>query len=183
MQTLSSARRTCMASASAVECTATVAMPSSLHARKIRSAISPRLAMRILSNILSLRRGEWRIASGEWTKRRTIRYSPLAIRLLNNYQRLAELDRLAVLDEDLRHRAVAGRRNLVHGFHRFDDDQRLPGRYLGSYLDEGFCAGLGGPIHRADHGRGHHARMFGDVGNRRRACGGSWRTGGRCIIR
>ena len=44
---------------------ATVAMPSSLHARKIRSAISPRLAIRILSNILSLQRGEWRIASGE----------------------------------------------------------------------------------------------------------------------
>ena len=39
MQTLSSASRTCMASASAVECTATVGMPSSLHARKTRSAI------------------------------------------------------------------------------------------------------------------------------------------------
>src|SRR5437773_3866830 len=52
MQTLSSASRTCMASASAVECTATVEMPSSLHARSTRSAISPRLAMRILSNIL-----------------------------------------------------------------------------------------------------------------------------------
>src|SRR3954451_8807379 len=51
MQTLSSARRTCMASASAVECTATVAMPNSLQARKMRSAISPRLAIRILSNI------------------------------------------------------------------------------------------------------------------------------------
>ena len=51
MQTLSSASRTCMASASAVECTATVAMPSSRHARWMRSAISPRLAIRILSNM------------------------------------------------------------------------------------------------------------------------------------
>jgi hypothetical protein len=46
------ASRTCMASASAVECTATVAMPSSLQARSTRSAISPRLAIRILSNML-----------------------------------------------------------------------------------------------------------------------------------
>src|SRR5215213_9944931 len=51
MHTLSSARRTCIALASAVECTATVAMPSSLQARSTRSAISPRLAIRILSNI------------------------------------------------------------------------------------------------------------------------------------
>src|SRR5258705_1687689 len=53
MHTLSSARRTCMASASAVECTATVAMPSSLQARRMRRAISPRLAIRILSNIVT----------------------------------------------------------------------------------------------------------------------------------
>src|SRR5436305_15226948 len=99
MQTLSSARRTCMASASAVECTATVEMPSSLHARRIRSAISPRLAMRILSNIPSLR---GRMANGE-------NYSPFAIGLLNDHQRFAELDRLTVLAENLRHRAVARR--------------------------------------------------------------------------
>ena len=35
----------------ASECTATVRMPSSRQARRIRSAISPRLAMRIFSNI------------------------------------------------------------------------------------------------------------------------------------
>ena len=50
MHTLSSARRTHMELASASECTATVAMPISLQARLMRSAISPRLAMRILSN-------------------------------------------------------------------------------------------------------------------------------------
>src|SRR3954451_6272944 len=103
MHTLSSDRRTCMASASAVECTATVAIPSSLQARRMRRAISPRLAMRILSNILpQWANREWRMASG---KMHTIRYSPLAIRLFNNDERLAELDRLAVFDQDLRHRA------------------------------------------------------------------------------
>jgi hypothetical protein len=40
-----------MASASAVECTATVAMPISLQARWILSAISPRLAISTFSNI------------------------------------------------------------------------------------------------------------------------------------
>ena len=37
---------------SAVECTATVLMPSSRQARKMRSAISPRLAIRTLSSIV-----------------------------------------------------------------------------------------------------------------------------------
>src|SRR3546814_2319081 len=45
MHTASSASRTCIASASAVECTATVLIPISWHARWIRSAISPRLAI------------------------------------------------------------------------------------------------------------------------------------------
>src|SRR5882757_4169423 len=101
MQTLSSASRTCIASASAVECTATVAMPSSLQARSTRSAISPRLAIRILSNILAVQPS------------------------LNNHQRLAVLDGMAVLEQDLDHRAGARRGNLVHGFHRLDDQQRI----------------------------------------------------------
>src|SRR3569623_1515077 len=54
MHTDSSARRTCFRSRSAVECTATVLMPSSLQARQMRKAISPRLAMTILSNICSV---------------------------------------------------------------------------------------------------------------------------------
>ena len=61
MQTLSSARRTCIASASAVECTATVGMPSSRQARWMRSAISPRLAMRIFWNELQRSRSSPRI--------------------------------------------------------------------------------------------------------------------------
>src|SRR3546814_9427618 len=45
MHTAWSASRTCMASASAVECTATVSIPISCAARWMRSAISPRLAI------------------------------------------------------------------------------------------------------------------------------------------
>src|SRR5580700_8674337 len=105
MQTLSSARRTCMASASAVECTATVAMPSSLQARSTRKAISPRLAMRILSNT--------------WLSSAHARTS------VDHHQRLAELDRLAVLDQDLAHRAGARRRDLVEGLHGLDEQDAL----------------------------------------------------------
>ena len=55
MQTLSSASRTHMAPRSASECTATVEMPISLQARWMRSAISPRLAIRTLVNMIRLR--------------------------------------------------------------------------------------------------------------------------------
>src|SRR6185437_16574829 len=99
MQTLSSARRTCIALLSAVEWTATVRMPISRQARWMRNAISPRLAMSTFSNI--------------------------ALYLLQHEQRLAEFDGCAVGDEDLRHPAGARRRNLVHHLHRLDDEERL----------------------------------------------------------
>ena len=54
MQMASSAKRTWSDSASAVEWTATVAMPSSLQARITRRAISPRLAMRTFLNMWGL---------------------------------------------------------------------------------------------------------------------------------
>src|SRR5258706_1778558 len=72
MHTLSSANLTCSALVSAVECTATEAMPSSRQARITRNAISPRFAIKILRNMLGL---------------------------LDLEQRLAVLDRVAVLDE------------------------------------------------------------------------------------
>src|SRR6187399_1954754 len=97
MQTLSSARRTCMAFESAVECTATVWMPSSLQARRIRSAISPRFAMRTFWNIL-----------------------------LDHHERLAVFDRRGIVHDDPADGAGAVRRNLVHGLHRFDDEDGLP---------------------------------------------------------
>src|SRR5689334_2036340 len=99
MQTLSSARRTCMASASAVEWTATVAMPSSLQARRTRRAISPRLAMRILEIM----------GSG----------------LFDDDQRFAVFNRRAVFNEDFRDLARARRGDLVHRLHGFDDDDGL----------------------------------------------------------
>jgi len=52
MHTASSAKRTWSELRSASEKTATVEIPSSLHASMTRKAISPRLAMRIFRNIL-----------------------------------------------------------------------------------------------------------------------------------
>src|ERR1700692_1029480 len=98
------------------------------------------------------------MASSEWNGASTafasslfaIRHSPFAL-LLNNHQRLAEFDRLAVLDEDLRHGAGARRWNLVHRLHRLDDQKRLADRHLSADFDERLGAGLGGPIGGADH--------------------------------
>ena len=54
MQYASSANFTCSASASASEYTATDLMPSSLQARTIRTAISPRLAIKTFFIIYAL---------------------------------------------------------------------------------------------------------------------------------
>src|SRR4051794_22303072 len=138
MQTLSSARRTCMASASAVECTATVWMPSSFAARSTRKAISPRLAMRILWNIV--------------------------MPLFDHDKRLAVFDRLGVLEQDRRHRSGAWRWNLVHRLHRLDDEQRLALAHFLANRDERLGIGRGGHVGGADHRRGH--RVLGDVDRR-----------------
>src|SRR5687767_7288060 len=108
MQIASSARRTCMASVSAVEWTATVRIPISWQARWTRSAISPRLAIRTF----------W-IAMVSPAGRRARRPS------FDDRQRLVELDRLVVLDADLLHRAGARRLNRVHHLQRLDDQQRV----------------------------------------------------------
>src|SRR6185503_11312063 len=92
MQTDSSASRTCMESASAVECTATVEMPISLHARLTRRAISPRLAIRTFSNIA----------------------------LFDPHQRFAVFHRLAVAYQDFHDAAGDRGRHRVHRLHRFD---------------------------------------------------------------
>src|SRR5690606_38912068 len=98
MQIAWSASRTCIASASAVECTATVSIPISCAARWMRSAISPRLAI----------------------SRRVI-----GMASANHDQRLVVLDRLGVLDQDLLHRAVLGGNDRVHHLHGLDDQQRV----------------------------------------------------------
>src|SRR5215203_6168808 len=100
MQTVSSASRTCMASVSAVECTATVLMPISWQARWMRKAISPRLA--ISSLVIGMRE------------------------LSNHHERLIELDRLAVADHDLLDDTAGGRGDRVHHLHRLDDQQGVP---------------------------------------------------------
>src|SRR5688572_1337373 len=98
MQTAWSAKRTWSAPVSASECTATVAMPSSRHARITRMAISPRLA---ISTFLNIRRNR----SG----------------LLDLEELLPELDALAVVDQDLEDRAGEVGLDLVHELHGLDD--------------------------------------------------------------
>src|SRR5712671_2741302 len=133
MQTDSSARRTCMASLSAVECTATVWMPISRHARWMRSAISPRLAIRTLSNIASDRV------------------------LLDDHQGLAELHGLRVVDQDLRDRAALGGLDRIERLHRLDDQQRLARVHLVADIDEYRFAGFGRKIGSPHHRRLHRA--------------------------
>src|SRR3974390_16245 len=120
MQTLSSARRTCIASASAVEWTATVAMPISLQARLMRSAISPRLAMRIFSNMSA-----------------------------DDDEGLSELDGLRILDADVAYRSGARRDNGIHRFHRFDDQKRVAFLDRVADFHEGRLTGLRRHVTRA----------------------------------
>src|SRR5690348_6970004 len=82
MQTFSSAKRTCSASVSAVECTATDRRPKSLQARITRSAISPRLAISTLLNTVD--------SSG----------------LFDTEERLPVLDVRPVLHQDVEHLAL-----------------------------------------------------------------------------
>src|SRR4026207_408073 len=77
--------------------------PVSRRARMRRSAISPRLAMRILWNI---RRG--------------------SAQRVHQEERLAELDGLAVLDHDLGDATGHLGLDLVHQLHRLDDADDLP---------------------------------------------------------
>src|ERR1700745_387336 len=123
MHTLSSARRTCMASASAVECTATVAIPSSVPSRRLRSAIPPRLAIRILSNIVARE-----FANSCDRDRSALPFHDVTIPRPASFEddeRLAELHGLSVLEQDLHHRAGLGRGDMVHRLHRLDDQQGL----------------------------------------------------------
>src|ERR1700722_12992919 len=110
MQTVSSASNTCLVLKSAVECTATVLMPSSRQARRMRRAISPRFAMTTFSII----------------------WSPL----FDHEQRLAELDRLAVLGEYGGDPPRLVGLYLIHHFHGFDDAQNLADFDFGADLDE-----------------------------------------------
>src|SRR5271154_5846884 len=106
MHTVSSASSTCLVLKSAVECTATVLMPSSRQARRMRRAISPRLAMTTFSSI--------------W--------------LFDDEQRLAEFDRLAVLGEDCRDAPRLVGLDLIHHLHGLDDAKDLANLDFGADL-------------------------------------------------
>src|SRR4051812_21837723 len=140
MQTLSSASLTCIASESAVEWTATVAMPSSLQARRTRSAISPRFAIRILSNIT----------------------------LLDDHQRLIILDRLLVLDEEGGDGAGSGSDDVVERLHRLDDEDAIALVHLRADLEEGLGARCRSEIGGSHHRRLEHAGVQRQVGGGRR---------------
>src|SRR4051794_27092385 len=101
MQTDSSAIATCLRLRSTVECTATVRMPIALHARRMRSAISPRLAMTTLSSM--------RAASAD------------------HEQRLVEFHRLAALGKNFQDRAGHFGFDRIEHLHRLDDPERVAG--------------------------------------------------------
>src|SRR5687768_10224589 len=128
MQTSSSANRTWSEFSSASEYTATVLMPSSRQAQMIRSAISPRLAMRIFLNM-----------SGG----------------LDGEQPFAVLNRLAVLHVRADDLAVVLRSNLVHQLHRFDDAEHLVLLHPLPDFHEGGGARFRGPVERSDDRRLH----------------------------
>src|SRR4051812_43581275 len=123
MHTDSSASFTYFASVSASEWTTTVRMPSSRQARWMRSAISPRFAIRIFSNT----------------------------RLPYDEQRLPVLDRLAVLHQDRLDHPRGIRFDLVHQLHRLDDADGLPFLDGLADLDEHLRFRRRGAIERPDH--------------------------------
>src|SRR5574344_2696804 len=127
MQMVSSASLTCLRSRSAVECTATVLMPSSLQARRMRSAISPRLAMTTLSNM---------------------GIDPL----FDNEQRLIEFNGIAVFNQDALDHASLVRLDLVHHLHGFDDAQRIANLDLLTHFHERRRVRTGRAVESADHG-------------------------------
>src|SRR2546426_11289723 len=110
MQTASSAKRTWREFRSASEYTATVAMPSSLHAQITRRAISPRLAIRILRNIAQ--------------EERTAPHLSLS-RGADGKQRLPVFNGLRVFHEDPHHFPAHVGFDLIHQLHGLDDTQHL----------------------------------------------------------
>src|SRR5437879_11494491 len=122
MHTDSSASFTYLASVSASEYTTTVRMPISRQARWMRSAISPRLAIRIFSNML----GEdeeglpvlHRLAV--FHKHRLDHAGGVGLDLVHQLHRLDDADRLAFLDAlaDLDKGIGVVRRRTIKGTHR-----------------------------------------------------------------
>src|SRR5262245_46413324 len=108
MQMASSAIWTCIEFASASEYTATLRIFSSLQARIMRTAISPRLATRIFSNMFFVGRARYPNAPLE---------SPLCRTNLEHW--LAELHRLGVVHQDGTDHTLCLGLDLIHHLHRF----------------------------------------------------------------
>src|SRR5262245_16668513 len=151
MQTSSSANFTWSESLSTSEWTATVRTPSSLQAQMMRSAISPRFAIRIFLNM-------------DGARRRSADRADLE-------EDLAVLDGLGVRGEDLHDLALHLRLDLVHELHRLDDTQRLALAHAAPDLDEGRRLGRGGAIEGPDHRGDHRDEAVGGLGRGRRAAG------------
>src|ERR1700683_4325990 len=154
MQTASSANRTCSELRSASEYTATVEMPSSLHAQMTRRAISPRLATRIFWNI---------------GRRRRL----LLPARTDAEQRLPVFDGLSVFDEDAQHFAADVGFDFVPKLYGFHDTQGLPGFDVSATFHGGFGARAGRAVVRAHDRRLHQVKVvagprFGRGHSRRR---------------
>src|SRR6267143_5907860 len=130
MHTDSSASFTYLASVSASEYTTTVRMPISRQARWMRSAISPRLAIRIFSNMLA-----------------------------EDEERLPVLHRLAVFHKHRFHHAGGVGFDLVHQLHRLDDANRLAFLDGLAHLDKWLGVGRRRTVKGTDH-RGLHDMAF-----------------------
>src|SRR5713101_5804804 len=163
MQTDSSASRTGREAASAVEWAMTVRIPISRQARMMRSAISPRLAMRIL----------WNISPGS-----AQRLGRSAQRL-HQEQRLSELDRLAVLHHHLDDASRDLGLDLVHQLHRLDDAEHLPLLDHVPLGDERGSVGLRRAVEGADHRSLHRDEVGGGLGP---VQGGLGERGGRARV-
>src|SRR5215475_10162968 len=108
MCTFSSAIETTAVSRSTVEYTATVRTPISRHVRATRSAISPRLAIKILLNTIA----HPAVGLGHGRKL---------------HQRFAVFDRLAVHFQDLDDPPDSRSLHRQHQLHRLDNGNLLPG--------------------------------------------------------
>src|SRR6185436_15936454 len=125
MQMASSAKRTGRLYRSASEYTATVGIPSSLHAQIMRSAISPRLAMRIF------------------------------LKGADGKQRLSILDGLAVRHQLAHDHFGDFGLNFVHQLHGLDDAENLTGLHGLAYAHERWSAGRSAFVEGAHDGRFH----------------------------
>src|SRR5690606_3477391 len=134
MHTDSSAIATCLRLRSTVECTATVRMPRAWHARRMRSAISPRLAITTLSS---------------WLR------TAMPAASADHEQRLVALHRLAALDQDLEHGAGDVGLDRVEQLHRLDDGKGVAGLDRLADGHERRLVRCRRGVEGADHGRAH----------------------------